>query len=282
MIGGTTTHMATLVGHSPREPTDRTPVFVLLALCAAALGALMFAPGDIAAKTYYFLHGVCAQRPSHSFALGGTPLPLDARMTGIYTGAATMSVWLLGIGRLRAMRTPPRTVMVLLGGCIIALAADGFNALLFDLGRWHPYEPSNILRLVTGTLGGLTLGAAVSHVFAASVWRAGDPHVAVVSRPIELLAPLGIALAITAPATSGMGVLYTPYAVGLAAAVIGIFWLIGTAVLALVLGRGWTFQRYRELVPLAAAALAAAIANIGGLALLRFVAERSLELPQLT
>jgi len=34
---------------------------------------------------------ICAQLPTHELYLGGTPLPLCARDTGIYTGAALAS-----------------------------------------------------------------------------------------------------------------------------------------------------------------------------------------------
>ena len=53
------------------------------------------------------LHGLCAQRPSHSLQIGGTTLPMDARMTGIYLGAAaTAVVWLIAARRLRASPDP--------------------------------------------------------------------------------------------------------------------------------------------------------------------------------
>src|SRR4051812_13030157 len=66
------------------------------------LVALVMAPWPLAAKFHAVVHGLCAQRPSHSFALGGTNLPFDARMTGIYGGTLTTILFLLARGRWRA------------------------------------------------------------------------------------------------------------------------------------------------------------------------------------
>ena len=64
----------------------------MLAVTVAAAGFLLL-PGDMAHKAHLVLQGVCAQRPSHSFLLSGHPLPVDARMTGIYLGAAASLLW---------------------------------------------------------------------------------------------------------------------------------------------------------------------------------------------
>ena len=123
------------------------------------LTAFLIAPGDVASKTHVALHGLCAQRPSHSLQIGGTTLPMDARMTGIYLGAAATVVWLIAARRLRATRTPSLPVLVLLASFVVALAVDGFNALLVDLRFPTLYEPSNLIRMATGVLAGTALGA---------------------------------------------------------------------------------------------------------------------------
>ena len=94
------------------------------------LVAFLIAPGDIASKTHVALHGLCAQRPSHSLQIGGTTLPMDARMTGIYLGAAATVSLVVAARRLRATRAPSLPVLVLLASFVVALAVDGFNALL--------------------------------------------------------------------------------------------------------------------------------------------------------
>ena len=43
-------------------------------------------PWSIEHKAHLALHGLCAQRPSHTYTFNGRLLPFDARMTGIYSG----------------------------------------------------------------------------------------------------------------------------------------------------------------------------------------------------
>src|SRR5688500_20220740 len=94
-----------------------------------ALIAFLIAPGTVASKAHVALHGLCAQRPSHSLQIGAETLPMDARMTGIYLGAAAAVVWLIAARRLRAARTPSLPVLGLLASFVGARRADGLHAL---------------------------------------------------------------------------------------------------------------------------------------------------------
>lgn len=267
--------------YSSSESSDKRPALIA-ALAAMALAAFLLAPGDIASKTHIALHGLCAQRPSHSLQIGGATLPLDARMTGIYIGAATAVLWLFAIGRPRATRTPGWRVLAVLSAFVVVLGVDGSNALLVDLGWPHFYEPSNTLRIATGILGGTALGIVLGHLFAASMWASGDRGRSVIMNVPELLAPIVISGAIAALAISDLPILYAPFAVGLLAAAVGVFWLLGMVVVALVSDRGWSHRTFGDLTPLALVALIAAIVTIGGLSWLRLMAEQLLGLPQLT
>ena len=139
------------VTRSPhRAAFDRRPL-VVGGFAAIVLVGFLIAPGDIASKTHIALHGLCAQRPSHSLQIGGATLPMDARMTGIYLGAAATVIWLVAARRLRATRVPSCRCSSLLASFVVALAVDGFNALLVDLRLPTLYEPSNIF--ATGNRG---------------------------------------------------------------------------------------------------------------------------------
>ena len=59
-------------------------------------------------------------------------------MTGIYLGAAVTFIWLIAARRLRATQVPAVSVLSLLASFVVALAVDGFNALLVDLQLPHP------------------------------------------------------------------------------------------------------------------------------------------------
>ena len=255
---------------------------VVGSFAAVALAAFLIAPGTLAAKTHMALHGLCAQRPSHSLQIGDTTLPMDARMTGIYLGAAVTILWLIAARRLRAARVPPAPVLVLLAGFVVALAVDGFNALFVDLGLPTIYEPSNLIRIATGMLAGIALGLMLCHLFANSVWSHCDRQRAVVMSPVELLAPMGVSATIALLALSDLPMLYAPFAVGLLVAAVGVFWLLGMVLLALFSARGWSYRTWSDLAPLALTSLIMAIATVGALSGLRFAAEQLFGLPKLT
>jgi uncharacterized membrane protein len=264
-----------------KEPGDcRT--LVLGGFAAMALILFLIAPGTVASKAHVALHGLCAQRPSHSLQIGGTTLPMDARMTGIYLGAAATFVWLMAARRLRAARTPSLPVVVVLASFVVALAVDGFNALFVDLRFPSFYAPSNLIRMATGVLAGIALGLMLGHLFANSVWAYGDQERAVVMKPVELLAPIGVSAAIALLALADLPVLYAPFAVGLVIAAVGVVWLLGIVLLAVLSDRGWSCQSWGDLAPLALASLIAAIVAVGAFSGLRFAAEQLFGLPRLT
>jgi len=247
-----------------------------------ALAAFLVAPGTLASKAHIALHGLCAQRSSHSLQIGGTTLPMDARMTGIYLGAAAAIVWLLAARRLRATGTPSVPVLVLLASFVVALAVDGLNALFVDLRMPTLYEPSNFVRIATGVLAGIALGVALGYLFASSVWANGNQMRAVVMKPAELLAPIGVSGALAVLALSDLPVLYAPFAVGLVVAAVGVFWLLGIVLLALLSHGGWSYRAWSDLAPLALTSLIVAILTISALSGLRLTAEQLLGLPRLT
>lgn len=263
-------------------PTSMRWTALGVAIGLVALGAFLLVPGSIASKTHLALHGICAQRPSHSLHLGGSVLPLDARMTGLYLGAVATGVWLIAAGRVRNTKMPSRAVLAIAATFIVVLAGDGFNALAVDLGLPHAYEPSNTPRLLTGVLGGTTLGIVLIHLVAATMWARGDRQKAVVERPAELVPPLSIAGAIGLLVLSELPILYAPLAIGLLLAALGIFAVMGMIILGLVTNRGWTCVSYRDLGPLVCGGLIMGIIVIGALAWIRVLAESQLGLQQLT
>jgi uncharacterized membrane protein len=265
----------------PSAGCDRRPLLVG-GFAAIVLVGFLLLPGNLAWKTHVVLHGLCAQRPSHSLQIGGVTLPMDARMTGIYLGAAVTILWLIAARRLRATRVPSLVVLAVLALFVVALAVDGFNALLVDLRFPTPYEPSKTLRMATGILGGTSLGVTLGHLFAASMWAEGTRQRAVVTRPIELLTPIGVSGAVAVLAFLNIPLLYGPFAVGLLVAAVGVFWLLTMVVVALVSERGWSCRTWADFVPLALTSLVVAMVEIGALSWLRIVAEQLLGLPKLT
>jgi uncharacterized membrane protein len=242
----------------------------LLITAAGLILAFLLAPWPLSHKAHAMLHGLCAQRPSHSFALGGQPLPFDARMTGIYGGFAMSTLYLIGRGRFRAFRFPAPGVAILLGAFVAVLAADGMNAFLVDIGRNPLYEPDNLIRLATGLLTGISLAVGLCYMTATTLWRRGDWSRRTVTGFGEVLllvvaqAPFAVAVA------SGAGWLWTPVAlvlVGSAAAVVGSIVLNASV---LMMGRDRSFSGYRQVQGPAAVALVAGVVFMAGVAAGRF------------
>lgn len=274
--------MSSLVRQSPSPAIPIKHAIAILGCVAIVLVAFLLAPGSIAQKTHAALHGLCAQRPGHSFRFGLETLPLDARMTGIYLGATATIVWLVALRRMRASGSLPLLVVLTLAGFVGVMALDGFNGLLLDLGLPHPYAPSNLARVVTGMLAGIGLGVGVCYLFAISLWSGSEVRRPIVSRPAELAPPLVAAALLGALAMTGLPILYAPFAVGLLLAAGSVFWLLAITMIALLSGRGWTFTSFNQMTPLAVVAVFVALVVILALGQARFLAEQQLGLPKLT
>lgn len=121
------------------------------------------------------LRGVSRQRPDHSLIVGGAPLPVEARMLGIFMGfgSALVASWVWG--RWRRSELPQGGLSGLLLGAFVLLGADGLNALFTGAGWPHAYEPRNDLRLGTGFLGGLALASFGAPVVNFRLWKDRDP-----------------------------------------------------------------------------------------------------------
>lgn len=211
-------------------PWVRDHLFPVTLFIVAAL--FLAAPWPLAAKTYAALHGLCAQRPSHSLTLGSQRLPFDARMTGIYGGFLTTALYLLARGRFRAFRLPTRATMAVLALFVVVMGIDGTNSFLLDAQLWHPYAPGNRLRLATGLLTGIALAIAVCVMASTTLWRTGRPQRVVGGLPeVGLLVLLQLPFAVAT--LSGVAWLYAPLALlllGSATAVVSSLTLVIVAV----------------------------------------------------
>jgi uncharacterized membrane protein len=136
-------------------------------------------------------------------------------MTGIYAGFMSTAVYFAARGRYRATRIPSIPTMILLGSVVVALAIDGTNSLLLDMILWHPYEPTNSLRLITGLLTGISLAAVVTFLLASTLWRSPDSDKRVISGWRDLTVLLVIQGLLALGFLSGVGALYFPFTAGL-------------------------------------------------------------------
>ena len=262
----------------PRSPlpAPRLPVWLFLGLVGASITGLVLAPWPLATKLYAVVHGLCAQRPSHSFTFDGVALPFDARMTGIYGGALTTAIFPLAGGRARAVRLPPGPILVMLGVFVAIMGADGVNSTLQDLRVPYLYEPDNRLRLATGLLMGVTLGIMQAYLLNRTVWS--DPA------DVPLLRgwwELGVLLAAQALVyllvISGWGALRTPLALALVGGAVAVVLTLALTFLVLAYGREGRFARPADLAGFASAALLLGYAALALIAAARFLLERFID-----
>ncbi len=259
-------------GTPQHSSAPRLTVWLFLGLVATSVVGLLAAPWGLETKLYAVVHGLCAQRPSHSFALGDQRLPFDARMTGIYGGFLVTAAYLLACGRRRAAQLPPRPVALALGLFVVLMGLDGVNSTLQDFGLPYAYEPDNRLRLATGLLLGAGLGVLIPFLLNNILWA--QPVDAPILRGWrELGAVLGLEGLFYLVVVSGWGTFYLPVALGLVLSGVVVACTLALALLVLLLGREGRYARLADTAGLASAALLLGYAALALIAAGRFYLE---------
>lgn len=249
-----------------------TPVHVALIVPVALMLAawLVLTPGGLLGKADAIGYAVCHRIDVRSFHLGTRTLPLCARCSGMYLGALVAMGTLVALGRGRHGGFPQTGLLVPFGLFAAVWAIDGLNSYLTLIpGAPHAYEPNNVLRLVTGTLMGLSLGVLVLAGFNQNAWHdwKKEPVVQSVREIGVMLIPAAIVVGLVL--NENPLVLY-PLAVLSAGGVVLILTLVYGVVALLLLRRENRADSITELVLPLAAGLGMAILQIGVLDLVRF------------
>jgi uncharacterized membrane protein len=143
---------------------------------------LLITPSGILGKADAVGYAVCHRIDVRSFHIGSRQLPLCARCSGQYLGAMLGLAYLAVAGRRRVGR-PSWGIILVLAAFLVAYGIDGLNSYIHlpplmsafpDLPRL--YEPSNTLRLLTGTGVGLGIAVALFSAFNSTVWKDTDPR----------------------------------------------------------------------------------------------------------
>jgi uncharacterized membrane protein len=132
---------------------------------------LLLTPGGLLGKSDAVGYAVCHRIDLRSFHLGERVLPLCSRCTGMYLGALfTLIVFVVFRGK--AGSYPAAKIQYVLIGFAGLWVLDGANSFLSLLPNAPQlYQPQNWLRLVTGTLIGVSLTTMIYPVFVQSAWR---------------------------------------------------------------------------------------------------------------
>lgn len=271
---------------SDRPQTMSKPVplnlrgWVVAGLAAFVIGYFFFSPttfplGKMDAVGY----AVCHRIPERSFIIGGQQLPLCARCSGTFLGVLLTLVTLTAAGRTRAARLPPPRVLVVLAGFVGLWALDGLNSYLtLYPGAPHLYEPQNWLRLSTGMLNGLALGALVFTILNFSLWR--NPRAEPALRGLhELAGLLVLAVLLIALVLTENDYLLYPLALISTLGVVVMLTSVNTVIVLIASRRENTAQRWRDAALPALVALALSLTVVMGIGAGRAALTAALNLP---
>jgi uncharacterized membrane protein len=256
------------------------PLLMIVSILIIAV-FFLFPPVTILDKTYAIGYGICHQFPARTFHLGGMPLPLCARCTGIYLGALMGIVGMILAGRQWSVELPPTRVLLVLVGFIGLMGIDGVNSYLgFFPNAPQLYEPQNWLRLTTGTLHGLAISTIVFPIVNVTLWQAGRvKYESVIKGFKELLPFLAGAVAIILIVLWEHPLLLYPLAILSTLGVILMLGMLNTAFILVLTRREGYARTWKDVVLPMTMGLAAAFLLIGGMDLLRSAVTRATGVP---
>ena len=236
----TASHPALLRGISRRGRARFLGIFLPAIII---LFALLAPPWSILEKAHLVGFGICHQLPEHSFQPGGVTLPLCARDSGTFLGALLAFASVAIMGRLRASRLAPPSVLAVLVAFFLFWVLDGLNSFAGSFaGLPSLYPPSNLLRMISGTLNGLALGLLLHTVANMTLWREPDARPNVPdwgAFAVILVAAGGLILV----AASAAPITLYPLAILSALAVLLILALLNGLIIALALRRENALER---------------------------------------
>ena len=235
---------------------------------------IFLTPPGVLGKADAVGYALCHRIEIRSYQIGTRQFPLCVRCTGQFLGALLALIYQFFSGR-RCMGKPGWGVLAVLGSLFLFYLVDGLNSYLHltpmmqalpNLPRL--YEPSNLLRLLTGTGIGLVIAAAVYPSFNSTVWCNPDP------RPALRTASLA-GLLVSALILDGLILLQIPWvmlvlAVLSAVAALTLLAMVYTIIVVILLQQENRFERMSQLVLPLLGGLGIAFLQIAIVDLLRY------------
>lgn len=247
-----------------------SPFVRWLGLALALIGLVTFivlTPPGFLRKLDYVGAAVCHRRPDHSSEIADHQLPLCQRCTGTFPGALTgvLVHWLLWRRR-RALQFPKWPVFALAFLFAALWGLDGINSTTSD-SHFHVlmqrfverppgiglfgYAPQPWLRLLTGTLMGMSMSIVLVPAFNQSLWADGEDEATLRSRhdlALLIAVELGMAGVILLLEASQTTVALYIVAIYSTLGVLTMFTLLGAMIFVLLLQRDGSLNGWREAV----------------------------------
>ncbi len=214
---------------------------------------------------------VCHRIPARSFFVDQQQLPVCARDTGMFAMATLTLVVVAARLRVRAAGYPRGVYLLVLGLFLAAWAFDGFNSYVLLLRREvFLYEPSNLLRLITGTLMGIGLGLFAGALFNQATWRT-IVETPVLQRWRDLAALLLVAVGLIGSVLWRPSAAYGALVALSGGGVIVMLGLANTMLTLIVLRRYGTLETLRQLMPFAVVGVSLALIELFAISTLRLL-----------
>ena len=253
---------------------------VLTALGAlVVLGLFLFPPLAPLDKANLVGYAICHQIPDRSFHLNGHQLPLCARCTGTYLGAAVGFAAIALLGRWRGGEMLQTWMLVLMAGFIALMGLDGLNSYLdLVMGRPLLYEPHNWLRAATGSLNGIALSMIVMPILNVTLWKQPAP-----TRPLrngwELLGVVAAAAALVALVQAEPAWLLYPVGLITTAGVLWMLTAVNTMILLIVFRQDGQAGTWQQVTPAFLGGLVAATIELAVMGTARYLLTGTLSWP---
>ncbi|RME90277.1 MAG: DUF2085 domain-containing protein [Anaerolineae bacterium] len=225
-----------------------------LAALIVLIGWLSFTPPGILGKADAIGYAVCHRIGVRSFHIGTRQLPMCARDTGTFTGAALVLLIQAIIGHKRA-GMPRKSILVLMGVLAAAWGLDGSNSYLYLIKQTTPgfldhipnlYTPNNTLRLLTGSGMGLAMASILFPLFNQTVWRTPDP-LPVLNKWKRVGALIAVLLLMDMGVLSGLPVILYPVALISAGGVMVMLTLIFAVLWVTLMGQENAYETLPQL-----------------------------------
>jgi uncharacterized membrane protein len=239
-------------------------------IASIVFGAWLLAtPDGLLGKTDAVGYALCHRIDLRSFHLGTRQLPLCVRCSGMYLGV------LIGLGFYITRRTkagcyPSRGVSTVLFLFGIIWAIDGINSYVHLIPTATGlYTPSNTLRLITGTLIGISLSTMVYPAFSQFAWKDVEDE-PVLHSFTELGKILLVAAVLVVLVLSENPLILYPFALATTLSVFVILTLVYTSVILVIMRKENQAECWRDLITPVLLGLTMAVIQIGVIDWIRF------------